>query len=258
MRDDFKQYNSFEQDDEEFSQAGNGKQQKIIFFAFLGFGLVALIFAVFQLRYSLRSPFHESVLTSNKGDGSKASKNNDIFSLQSADTDNDGLTDYDEIYIYDTSPYLEDSDSDGYSDKVEVDSQNNPNCPNEGNCSFFLDAGFVASGTPQIAEDLYAEMIAQQNLEASDAAILRSMLAEQGIPAELLGQISDEDLMREYASVAGSEQTASGEIDKEELENLTPDEIRALLESKGIERAILDSIDDASLKRDFMEVLKGL
>lgn len=136
MPHNFKQYNNFEFDDEENYEVRDTKQQKIIFFAFIGFGMLALILAVFQLKFSLKAPFHESVLTS-AGDANKAKLEQDIFSLQNVDTDTDGLNDYDELHIYGTSRYLADSDSDGYNDKVELDSQNNPNCPKEGNCSFF-------------------------------------------------------------------------------------------------------------------------
>lgn len=45
------------------------------------------------------------------------------------DTDQDGLSDYDELYIYSTSPYLMDSDSDEITDKQEVDEGTDPNCP---------------------------------------------------------------------------------------------------------------------------------
>lgn len=36
------------------------------------------------------------------------------------DSDNDGISDYDEIYIYNTNPDYYDSDADGYNDKLEI------------------------------------------------------------------------------------------------------------------------------------------
>ncbi len=42
------------------------------------------------------------------------------------DTDRDGLSDYDERYIYGTSPYDQDSDNDGYSDYDEVKAGTDP------------------------------------------------------------------------------------------------------------------------------------
>ncbi|MCX6807096.1 MAG: hypothetical protein NT135_03195, partial [Candidatus Berkelbacteria bacterium] len=45
------------------------------------------------------------------------------------DSDDDGLTDYDELFTYYTNPYDNDTDNDGYNDKYEVDNSMNPNDP---------------------------------------------------------------------------------------------------------------------------------
>lgn len=50
-----------------------------------------------------------------------------VEQLKTADSDSDGLTDYEEIYIYHTDPINSDSDSDGYSDGIEVNNSYNPN-----------------------------------------------------------------------------------------------------------------------------------
>ena len=42
------------------------------------------------------------------------------------DSDHDGLTDYQEIYIYHTDPHNPDTDGDGYSDGTEVKNGYNP------------------------------------------------------------------------------------------------------------------------------------
>lgn len=47
--------------------------------------------------------------------------------LKKMDSDNDGLSDYDEIYIYHTDPHNPDSDGDGYSDGHEVQHGYDPN-----------------------------------------------------------------------------------------------------------------------------------
>ena len=49
--------------------------------------------------------------------------------LKNIDTDKDELTDYDELYVFHTSPFLEDSDSDGVPDGKEVADGTDPNCP---------------------------------------------------------------------------------------------------------------------------------
>ena len=55
------------------------------------------------------------------------------------DTDNDGLLDVDELNNYKTSPYLEDSDSDGVNDYQEIIAGTDPNCPAGKNCDSTLE-----------------------------------------------------------------------------------------------------------------------
>ena len=45
------------------------------------------------------------------------------------DTDNDGLDDYSEVFMYGTSPIFTDTDSDGYTDGQEVQNGYNPKGP---------------------------------------------------------------------------------------------------------------------------------
>ena len=48
------------------------------------------------------------------------------YSISPLDSDSDGLTDANEILIYDTDPYISDSDGDGYNDFEEVVSNTDP------------------------------------------------------------------------------------------------------------------------------------
>lgn len=58
----------------------------------------------------------------------------DIFSDdpndRTTDTDKDGLTDYEELYVYFTNPILDDSDYDGISDGVEIQNGTDPTIAN--------------------------------------------------------------------------------------------------------------------------------
>lgn len=46
---------------------------------------------------------------------------------ESVDSDKDGLSDYSELYMYETNPYVADTDGDGYNDKYEVDNFDSKN-----------------------------------------------------------------------------------------------------------------------------------
>ena len=148
------------------------------------------------------------------------------------DTDNDGLSDWDELYVHKTSPFIEDSDSDGYSDGQEIQLGKDPNCPTGHNCgggSFVDDPGTQLANPSAPTSDVDAGLFGDFDLETlqqasdqlpdvnfgdlenlndpslldifsgnSNAATLRSMLLDAGLDANMLNQISDEDLMGAY------------------------------------------------------------
>jgi nitrite reductase (NO-forming) len=67
--------------------------------------------------------------------------------LQKQDSDNDGLSDYDEIVIYKSDPNKKDTDGDGYEDKDEVDAGYNPAGPGKlGDQELTEDATSVIAG----------------------------------------------------------------------------------------------------------------
>lgn len=134
------------------------------------------------------------------------------------DTDGDGLVDYDELYVYKTSPYILDSDSDGFDDKQEVYSGNNPNCPTGKSC------GLIAGSAETVAET-----------SAADAFI------------EGLG----EDQLLDAGSV-----TFESEEDVETFfQQATMDQIRAALLESGMTQEELDQIDDDTLRAFFYGAL---
>lgn len=171
--------------------------------------VLVLFFSVWQLIIKIKKPF---IFTANQ-ENTNQSK---VTSLnENTDTDNDGLTDYEELFVYGTSPYLEDTDSDGFLDKDEVTKGTDPKCPDGQNCFSFdnsaLDLenvaaqenlGGIISSEPDIQEPTNTEGAGQidlQNLAGSiDAATLRQILKDNGADQAILDQLSDEDLMQSY------------------------------------------------------------
>lgn len=196
-----------------------GRGQKIAAIALAIFAVLAIGLWMAQFKKSLSEPFAYKG-EENGAETSGSSQQNEEEALKNKDTDKDGLSDWDELNIYKTSPYLEDSDSDGFSDKKEIDSDNDPNCPTGRKC---YEVGVVegdkaittegqAGNGSQDAAALLNQLGAggglnisttTANLEnvlggQSDAAALRKMLSDAGMDQNLLSQISDEDLMKAY------------------------------------------------------------
>jgi len=200
-----------------------GWQQKfaVVFLAL--FGLSALILWVVQFNSGLKvtQPLTEEELAALQKDNTA-----DLEALRNQDTDKDGLSDYNELYLYNTSPYLEDTDSDGIGDKVEIDEGEDPNCPIGQNCFSETDGvnsqiGDIATSSANVSSDNGANIdystttqsedeqraAMQKILEGgADAASLRAMLKESGMSEDFLNQISDEQLLDMYEKTLTSQE----------------------------------------------------
>ncbi|MBT3539348.1 hypothetical protein HN481_04455, partial [Candidatus Parcubacteria bacterium] len=155
---------------------------------------------------------------------------------------------YEELFFYETSRYLPDTDSDGLDDKVEIDGGTNPLCPEGQACG---DTGFdnLSTSTELIVSplleksDTAANILLESqfnggglnapgtpdiNTMISDPAVLRQMLISTGqVSEEDLAEISDEQLMAMAQKLAQDQFDAppSEEVgaDNTNLENLLPE-----------------------------------
>jgi hypothetical protein len=163
----------------------------------------------------------------------------ELEKLQQKDTDSDGLSDYVELFSYQTSPYLGDSDSDGVSDAQEVAKQTDPNCPATESC------GVVSPVSAGDGADLPPEF-------------LRQALKASGVPQATLDGLEDEDIVRLYAQVsqqAATTNVSAPAISIEQLESLSAADIRQLMREAGIDEATLNQIDDSTLKEIFKQAI---
>jgi len=214
-----------ETEESRYNNFSLSKSQKIsvVFLAFFAF--ILIIGWGWQLKKNINSPFtpRSTENSPNKflADVPEFCRDGNCFSnqdelLKNSDTDKDGLNDFDELNIYKTSPYLEDSDSDGYSDKSELDSGNDPNCPVGRECatSFInlnndplLDTEENGLGDleliPGVGSLINSGASADQDVLSgnSDAQTLRQMLLDAGMDKVILDQISDENLLKSYQEV---------------------------------------------------------
>lgn len=191
-----------------FNSLTKPQQTAVVVLALLA--VTIIIFWVWQVRTHINRPFTYNQAQPRAADlaGGDSSA---MAILKTIDTDGDGLSDYDEIYIYGTSPYLEDTDGDGISDYDEVRRGTDPLCPEGRTCvggSEISDPDLpnvIAPLTDQSADEsaVYSglnDQTAQQILSGEiDAGLLRQILLSTGVAtADTLDQISDEELVNSY------------------------------------------------------------
>lgn len=218
------------------------KHQKAGFALLIAIGFFGVIMGFRSFPANLRRPF-ELQLASYTGPEYQTLSEKESAEVERqkiTDTDGDGLMDYDELYVYKTSPYLADSDSDGFDDKTELYSGNDPNCPQGKECgrtilqaedaagaddnSQFLSGFFkVDPGTLEgVPLDSMADL--QQFFASLGVEEIRALLKSQGVPEETIAELDDDELMALFQA-AIDQATASGEFSAmAETENSNVDE----------------------------------
>lgn len=210
--------------------------------------LLALIFGFWQIKTSLSLPLDipggNIPLESNK---QNLDFGQDIAQLQQKDSDSDGLSDYDELYVYGTSPYLADTDSDGVDDKTEIEQGTDPNCAEGTDCGPAIKipsslTGDSARPTPTAEE-------------------IRAFLRQYGASEEQIASYDDDSLVALYKEVSGElGGTSNGQKNtvkqefvltpeqKSLIKNMSNSELRQFLINGGADPEFLKKIDDVTLR----------
>ncbi len=183
------------------------REQKTGLGMVVGFGSLALVFGVFFLWKHIASPFVISYVGPKFLTGDEKEQQ-EMETLKKQDTDADGLDDYSELYIYKTSPYLKDSDSDGAEDKTEISQGEDPNCAPNMPCA----TAAADTVNPETLKGTFAEQIAAEagatpapeapatsvDIQATLAAMttdqIRTLLIQAGGDTAVINALSDDDL----------------------------------------------------------------
>ena len=224
----------------------------------LFFGLAAVALGIGQFRYNLVSYFkiNPSNATKIGLDASQlnTTESQDLLGLRQKDTDGEGLSDYDELYVYHTSPYLKDTDSDGKTDSQEIKASTDPTCAAGQNCSSSFTG--TSSATTEATAD---SAIVNGQIQAPT---IRQLLVQAGFPQAELDKLSDVELQAAYQEILSQAQTGGQDsvttviTGQGDISQLTPSQIRDLLSKQGIDQSILEKISDTELMSLVQETIK--
>jgi len=189
------------------------RTRRVLFLALIIVGVFLLFIGLNKLKSRVYSP----LIFSNNNDGTVLStvesETLSTYALQTTDIDEDGLSDYDELYIYGTSPYLADTDSDGISDYEEINKGSDPLCAEGEDCYGLNNSTFIAEEseienntdnqleTQEIDNQEELKFIEELASGQASPSVLRELLLSNGLPAEELDLISDEDLQASYLEI---------------------------------------------------------
>ncbi len=200
------------------------KEQQAGFLFIAISGVCAIILGSFYVMNHVNSPFDNNYegprfLTTAERDAQL------IEEQKTRDTDGDGLTDYDELYLYRTSPYLYDTDGDGIPDPVEIQAGTDPNCIGD-SCDSLNDTQAAPSQidfsdigqTAQTAQSVLASPIVtgvvdapvndtEPGIDTLTVAQIRELLVVYGSTQEQVDALSDEQVQAVYQSALREIQT---------------------------------------------------
>jgi len=215
-------------------------EQKAAFVLLMFLGIGGVILGFLSFGSNVRRPFDLQVANALKESDetfllSSEREEQELEAQKTRDTDGDGLMDYDELYVFKTSPYLADSDSDGFDDRTEIFSNNDPNCPRGKNCVGIVASEDAVNSQGSSVDGLLGgstdstfseeEIAAFEGMDFSSpeeimsffqsfsADQIRQALLESGLPEESLADYTDEQLQQLFLE-AVEETSATVPVDE--------------------------------------------
>jgi hypothetical protein len=194
------------------AESSLSKKQKLALFGLGIFAICIFVFWGVELKNNISDPFKSKAESAVIASGEQCPDGNCQQAIEEkskiTDTDNDGLFDWDELNKYNTSPYLNDSDSDGIDDGIEVKNSTDPNCAQGRDCSL---SGYLVSGASSTVSSVPQASASETEIIKANAEILRqALLDSKSVDKETLDKISDEDLLTIY-QLAAEEAASSTE-----------------------------------------------
>lgn len=184
-------------------------EQKLVFGLVIAVGGLSLLLGSLYMLRHIASPFFieysgELYLSQEQQEALVAQQQ------QEKDTDEDGLTDYDELYVHGSSPYLRDTDGDGYDDQTEVLAGTDVQCAAGKSCGQEDQLPDAQPFDDLTGDDSLSADDSVESLQGIQQAVgeltveeIRELLITAGADAEMVNGVSDEDLQALFTEVYG-------------------------------------------------------
>jgi len=222
----------------------------IVFFILIGIGAVTLGFL--KIKGAIYAPFI------NYSKQKPLTQEEVLAGLKVIDTDHDGISDFDEQFKYRTSAYLADSDSDGYSDKQEVDASSDPLNLNS------TPLNKLAAGSGNNLEKTFSSpsvgtLNPTSDLSNESIQQIRDLLVNKGgLSRDVVDKLDSETLQKLYNETKTEtgidlETIATPNTTSGDFSDLDINELRQLLITQGADQETLNKIDDETLKLMFLQ-----
>lgn len=173
-------------------------------------GVIAVIGGLYSVNNRINGmvPYFLSLDTTPFGDSQEQTRLQELAELQTKDSDGDTLSDFDEQYVHYSSSYLVDTDSDGLTDDAEVAAKTDPTCAEGQICNQIRPLTEPADTAETTTTAAGSELDVLTGDEITPEAV-KAELEKMGIPAYTFANVSDEDLIEVYKSVANQYPTDS-------------------------------------------------
>lgn len=200
------------------------REQKFGYAVVVVCGVLAVVLGGFYVSKHIKAPFIISYSGTRFVTGEEA-KAAEVARQKATDTDGDTVSDYDELKIYGSSPYLTDTDSDGLADDVEIASNGDPTCATGAACeddvneiddTSSIEDGRIAdirdesAANAAVASSQLAQLKAM--LGSLSAADVRTMLVNAGADQARIDAMTDDEVLVLYTDVI-TQLESSGELD---------------------------------------------
>ncbi|MFW0838057.1 MAG: hypothetical protein ACKKL5_03580 [Candidatus Komeilibacteria bacterium] len=250
--------------DKDVQQQKEGQQPSnpYLYLGVLVGAMVIFGMTFWQVQHNIKAPFADDNSDNNDNQVIANADNLDIEKLKKQDTDGDGLSDYLEQYVYGTSSYIADTDSDDISDSDEVLQGTDPLCGQDGGCAQPINTPSAMTGDDSLDALINNDQVNNDTGASSADGMTRQqltdILVQMGFNATDLANVSDQDLALLYDEALRMAQNSGDTINPvNDTGNITAEEIRQALLDSGVSASQLEGITDEELIQLYQQAISS-